>query len=893
LNFWNNSDLTREQLATLILRFGLFGSAAGLLTSISLYFGVALAPLTAPVWIQISELLFAFIVLLIAIRNPLPRWTIWLIPTIFLIVTANYVVNDVIQRYQQVWLPLAETHLFADYAAYLLRAGHNPYEFMMSEAFRVLQSSQAMQTQLLRNDLYASLAQSPLSFLILLPFQWLGIPTHYTAIVFLVLSILLIYQKTPLILRPLILLPVFANPTFFIQALRGNFDIVWVFLLLLMILTWRRPNLRALWYGLALALGLQPWLLAPFLLIRLHHEQRDNPALAILRFSAISVGMFLLINLPFIVWNPPAWLDATTSYFLSDFIISGDGLSRPTMMGLIMLPKLAFLVMLSIVFSVSAHLYWRYYEHLRDLIWMLPAFALWFAPHATLNQFIFPAFLLIFALIHEASPPTPIEPVNWRPARNAIIGGAAPVLWLLVAFSLRGSPISIEVVDGVAADIELQVNSLTVVVTNNSDTPLNPRFSMTSRGYTTPAFWAIINGPQTVEPGDSATYQLASPAEVWAIDADEGTQVIVSDAYRYDLRASTVIEGDLSAGYAGVLPNGQYTYWNADSTAPLHWQRVGAGTIEPITIDGVGSGLRLNLPEATETTEAAMRVGTDIMFPYTAIEVWVNPPAGTNIPPDFESVYGLELIANDTRVWVLFGDESSSGEIDDGLYYWMIPAPSETWSKQTLHLREIYAELGFEIDDLSVEYAPRLIHLNYPMTRLTFRLMAATRDPEATSITVEFGPVANTALLPDRGLNVQDALEHPERMLLWRGEQNRIGRNYETAEAYFNQVLAINPDEAYAHIGLGWTYFESGRDSELVTQQFDEARILMNQQPGRYDRADFANFDAINGWLRLREGNCFAAAITFEQVRTTDQNFRIPYDALEQCGALFTTPAGN
>jgi hypothetical protein len=43
----------------------------------------------------------------------------------------------------------------------------------------------------------------------------------------------------------------------------------------------------------------------------------------------------------------------------------------------------------------------------------------------------------------------------------------------------------------------------------------------------------------------------------------------------------------------------------------------------------------------------------------------------------------------------------------------------------------------------------------------------------------------------------------------------------------------------------------------------------------------------------LLDGNCFAAAVAFEQARTVDQNFPIPYAVLEQCGSLLPTSSNN
>jgi hypothetical protein len=68
----------------------------------------------------------------------------------------------------------------------------------------------------------------------------------------------------------------------------------------------------------------------------------------------------------------------------------------------------------------------------------------------------------------------------------------------------------------------------------------------------------------------------------------------------------------------------------------------------------------------------------------TPLSVWVNPPQNANRAPDFDLIYGLELLStfDNQRAWVLFGDTEVSGEIEPGLPYVMLAAPRGTWSQR-------------------------------------------------------------------------------------------------------------------------------------------------------------------------------------------------------------------
>lgn len=145
-----------------------------------------------------------------------------------------------------------------------------------------------------------------LSFLILVPFAFLK---DYNVLPFFLLCYLLLvaiaWKVTRPELRPWVLLLALANIPMWSSVYGSNLDI---FIILLIVLAWLLRHHRwssALFFGLALAGKQTAWFLIPFYLILIYRQYGWKEALG--RMS-IASGVFLLINLPFMLWNFHAWL---------------------------------------------------------------------------------------------------------------------------------------------------------------------------------------------------------------------------------------------------------------------------------------------------------------------------------------------------------------------------------------------------------------------------------------------------------------------------------------------------------------------------------------------------------------------------------------------------------
>lgn len=755
----------------------------------------------------------SFALLFQAARRRPAEISLWLIGLLIPILFASYWYIDSVHQQFDHYLSAGDPWLYSEYAAHLTRLGENPYQHSMLNAFVIERMSFRLQTPLLDGGTVSRYSYPALAFLLHLPFQWLGISPMLVYPIFFLLTLLLLYRETPLIVRPVALLPLFLDPHYTAYAFGGVNDIVWVCFMLPMMLTWRNPKRRALWYGLACAVKQQPWFLAPFLLVRIWQEARGESAGVRLRqmagFTLVSAGVFLLVNLPFMLDDLPAWLAGVFSPFLEPMILLAQGFSSLTMFGVMVLSK-PFLTLLALaILGVGLILYWRHFDEWREAIWLIPAVSLWFNYRSLNSYWYFFAIPFFFALLRqlpEMLRPSVAAPVAKPPARRVSLALAAVIPLLIVvgvAWSAVSAPdIRISIQGAVESRLDRAIR-MRVHVHNNSRETLTPRFSV-QNSNSQPFFWHIEDGPEILEPAASALYTISTDIPGFSFDISRGAQVIVSDARNASLRASVLVQPDLGARFYDAIPNGDFRYWDIDIGTPARWGLLAeAGNIRLLALpDDERETLAVTVEAASAHEWSMVMLETWIPAPNAPVEVWVKPPAQANLPPSFDVIYGFELLStwNEQRVWVLFGDEPAAGELPNGVPYWMIPAPRETWSLQTIDVRHIFETLGLELS------APRRVvryDLPFNVSMMNFRLLAAARNQAEDTLTVEFGAVKSTALLADPAALVAQDRANPEWNLLWRAEMSFAARNYAAAREDYTAALLVNPDLPDAYMGLG------------------------------------------------------------------------------------------
>ncbi len=245
----------------------------------------------------------------------------------------------------------------------------------------------------------AEVSYPVLSFLTLVPFVLFK---DYNVLPFYMLSYFVLvaigWKLARRELRPWVLLLALANVSMWTSTIGGNLD---VFSMLLVVLAWFLRERRwssALILGLALATKQTSWFFAPFYAILLFRQYGFKETLYRL---TIAGSVFLVCNLPFILWNPQAWLTGMKTPLNSLMFPMGVGIVDLSVTHLIpYLPQQIYTVLEAIAMLGSLVWYWGICRKHPEAVMLLAVVPLFFAWRSLPSYFYcaaFPLYILMAA----------------------------------------------------------------------------------------------------------------------------------------------------------------------------------------------------------------------------------------------------------------------------------------------------------------------------------------------------------------------------------------------------------------------------------------------------------------------------------------------------------------
>jgi hypothetical protein len=282
-----------------------------------------------------------------------------------------------------------------------------------------------------------------LSFLTLVPIVLLYSNLHAVNVVpFYLLCYLLIvaigWKVARPALRPWVLLLALANVPMWTSTTGANLDILCYLLLILAWLLRDRAWLSALMLGLAIATKQPAWFFTPLYVVMVWRLFSPREAL---RRLAMAGGVALAVNLPFIIWNPPAFLAGTLAPLIDPMFPLGVGLINLSTGHLLpYLPEHVYLALELAAMAAALLCYWRICRRYPEAAFLLAVIPLFFAWRSLPSYFYcaaFPLFLVQAAQrrsreprktkIDEQAPPLPaLADSLLRPAsREPLITGRA------------------------------------------------------------------------------------------------------------------------------------------------------------------------------------------------------------------------------------------------------------------------------------------------------------------------------------------------------------------------------------------------------------------------------------------------------------------------------------
>jgi len=439
---------------------------------------------------------------------------------------------------------------FDQYAAQLVQHGMNPYVHSMGHAFSIFRVSPDGYTYTLTGHAVEQFSYPALAFLIYLPFLILGWTSELGVGLNLIawsVSILLMYRLLPRNMRAVGLVIGLVD-VYISNAVGGVTDLLYMPLLILAAYRWdrfgsdRRSYVGPVLFGLAISIKQTPWPLLVFVLAALACDEYARgglePALRRAgRYLAITLATFFVVNLPFIVMAPSAWLSGTLTPLVKNMVPSGEGTVALSLFlhyggGSLF----AFTVATALMAVLALVAYVGTYPLMRPATFVLPALIYFFASRSQTNYLIALIPVAIIGAVtagpsmraaqsseHDGAlleagltgrgwrawlarivgPTGPVRSLGWAKAiaLSALLFGAATVYSLTAASPLRMTITKVDV-NGILG----LVQGTQVSVTNTSGSRVKPAFTIEySHGLST--FWGV-KGPRFLAAGQTATYQL-------------------------------------------------------------------------------------------------------------------------------------------------------------------------------------------------------------------------------------------------------------------------------------------------------------------------------------------------------------------------------------------------
>jgi len=286
---------------------------------------------------------------------------------------------------------LAFTHYAADL---FVEKGLNPYPLDLQDALYRFKVDPLYITLTPSGDISTNLAYPALHFLAFVPFVAVGLQdVRWVIFLFEIATAITLYYKAPKELRPIVLLPIFVSADLAIDFNAGSVtDFLWVLPMVWTALSMNDPFRSGIFYGIASAVKQVPWIVAPFMLIRMFNLKEGSLVVKVsnvLKFLGATAISFTLPNLLFIAKDPEAWFSGISIPASGELVLLSQGLSMLTQAGVTPLPPAFYLGTTAALFLALVTNYFVYFDKLKHLTWVLPAVTMWFSHRALQNYFMY------------------------------------------------------------------------------------------------------------------------------------------------------------------------------------------------------------------------------------------------------------------------------------------------------------------------------------------------------------------------------------------------------------------------------------------------------------------------------------------------------------------------
>jgi uncharacterized membrane protein len=402
---------------------------------------------------------------------------------------------------------------FNQVAARVLAHGADPYAVPMTSAARLLKPPSDYWTYTMAGSYVTHVSYPAGSFLLEAAAYRMGFHheiVDWTDLFAWILTGVLIFVLLPSATRwlagLLLLTPVFVG-TFG----SGGTDALFLPFLVLAVWRWDRFGLGreaglARWIG-PIALGLAcsikqtPWFCVPFIAVGLYIEARTSgrrPLRLAGGYLAVVAGVFLAVNLPFIIWQPSAWGRGVLLPFTSALVPDGQGLVTLALHGVARGASLPLLSLAGVLVLAALLAAFVFGYPVMKRAWMLLLPVCFFVATRSLSTYLldlYPA-ALVAALTVRPAVPTATAPngARTRTTWGLIALGSAGAAVVVSILAFLSPPLQIGVLSFRASQAATSLNAVTLTVHNNTDVAVTPHFMVATVNTNPDGFWYPADG---------------------------------------------------------------------------------------------------------------------------------------------------------------------------------------------------------------------------------------------------------------------------------------------------------------------------------------------------------------------------------------------------------------
>jgi uncharacterized membrane protein len=237
----------------------------------------------------------------------------------------------------------------------------------------------------------------------------------------------------------------------------------------------------------------------------------------VLGYLGLAAGVFALINAPFFLWGPSAWLHGVAAPVTQHAIPYGQGL-----VGLTLFLRLGGGAMdgynyaAALLFAGLLVLYAARFRTLGRACFVLPLLALFVSGRSLAEYWLTTIAVLSVGIVtaeeHEIRAVKPR--FAWATARPVLrrfapVGLFAPAAACLAFALATPQPLAMRILSAHSNRTLYSVQTIRVLVRNRSGQPLRPHFATNVSGQA--VLWNATGGPAVLAANAAAVYRLAAP----------------------------------------------------------------------------------------------------------------------------------------------------------------------------------------------------------------------------------------------------------------------------------------------------------------------------------------------------------------------------------------------